>query len=216
VATHDLQQPLVTVNWSLKRAASYLRDCGLFSGNIKESILHAEATVSRMTGLVARLLTYTSLQADGLRVEDVDIGALVEYVIMDLAALTEKTGAVITAEELPTVRADRYLIGEVLQNLIENGIKYAHPDRAPEVHVSVVHEPTAYRICVSDNGCGVDMSHAGEIFAPRVRVSSAEDISGAGLGLATCRKIVNLHGGTIGVTPRDGGGSTFWFALPRG
>lgn len=214
VASHELQQPLVTVNWWLHLVESGLKEQGCFSGAIKERMSNAEATISHMNKLIDRLLSYTSLDGDSVCMEDVDLSEIVGEVKTPLGALLAESNAVIKVDQLPQVRGDRYLLGQLFQNLFENAVKYADPGRVPEIHVSAEAQDHQYRIAVRDNGRGIDPGGTRDIFAPRVRLDEDEKTEGTGLGLATCRKIVQLHGGTIGVTHNDCG-STFWFALPR-
>jgi light-regulated signal transduction histidine kinase (bacteriophytochrome) len=214
IASHELQQPLVTVNWWLGLVSSQLKDRDLLVGSAADYLANAEATVSHMNGLIARLLTYSELNAGELVKESVDLNAVFTQGVSDLDALVNRSGATATADPLPTVDADRYLLGEVLQNLIENAIKYAHPDRKPTVHVSAEENPLGWKITVSDNGMGIDPAHVDTIFAPHSRLHTAGNERGAGLGLATCRKIMHLHGGAIGVEPGQTG-STFWFTIPK-
>jgi len=214
VTSHELQQPLVTVNWWLGLACSQLGERGQLAGQVEKYLRNAESTVSNMNGLIARLLAYSELSEDELLRETVDLNTVFTRVVGDLGALIAGSEAAVTADKLPQVEADRYLLGEIFQNLVENAIKYAHPDRLPEVHVSAEERPHGWRVMVRDNGQGIDPVRVDTIFAPRARLRAGDSVQGTGLGLATCRKIVNLHGGTIGAVPSDSG-STFWFTLPR-
>lgn len=214
ITSHELQQPLVTVNWWLGLASSHLKDRALLSGLLEDYLTNAEATVSHMNGLIARLLTYSGLNEDELLRESTDLNTVFSHVVGDLEALITTSGAAVTADRLPVIEADRYLLGEVLQNLVENAIKYAHPERPPTVHVSAEESAHGWRITVKDNGRGIDPAGVDTIFAPQGRLRAADSERGAGLGLATCRKIVHLHGGTIGVVPSESGCS-FWFTLPK-
>ncbi len=213
IASHELQQPLVTVKWWLYLVKKGLRQQGCYSGMIEEHMSNASITVSNMSRLIARLLSYTAMDKDDLHVEDLELSEIVHDVMTSLEALLTETQADIRVDELPRVRGDRYLLGQLFQNLIENAVKYAEPSRGLEICVSAEAEDHYCRIEVSDNGRGIAPDASRDIFAPRIRLRTEEKTRGTGLGLATCRKIVNLHGGTIGVVPNQGG-STFWFTLP--
>jgi signal transduction histidine kinase len=214
VTSHELQQPLVTVNWWLGLACAQLSERDQLVGQVETYLRNAESTVSNMNGLIARLLAYSGLDEDELLRESVDLNTVFTQVVDDLGALIAESDAAVTADRLPQVEADRYLLGEVLQNLVENAIKYAHPDRRPEVHVSAAERPHGWRVMVKDNGPGIDPERIDTIFAPRTRLRAGDSVRGTGLGLATCRKIVNLHRGTIGAMPGHPG-SIFWFTLPK-
>jgi signal transduction histidine kinase len=109
----------------------------------------------------------------------------------------------------------------VLQNLIENAAKYRDPNRRTEIVVSAAPEerdaddPTPYwRIAVHDNGIGIAPEQADKIFDVFTRAERASGQGGTGIGLASAKRVVERHGGTIGVDSTPGMGSTFWFTVP--
>ena len=130
----------------------------------------------------------------------------------------------VTNDPLPTVRADPALIAELFQNLIENGVKYRRPAAPPEIHVRATPEPQGWRFSVRDNGIGIRPEDCRRVFEPFHRGAGAEPSSssspssspppGVGLGLATCKRIVERHGGRIDVRSSPGQGSTFTFVIP--
>jgi signal transduction histidine kinase len=124
-------------------------------------------------------------------------------------------------EDLPTVQGDPALFHQVLQNLIDNAAKYRHPDRPAEIVVSA--RPDAdhgddstpwWRISVRDNGIGIPPEHVAKVFDVFTQAQQGEQLSGTGIGLATAKRVVERHGGMIGVESTPGAGSTFWFRLP--
>jgi signal transduction histidine kinase len=120
----------------------------------------------------------------------------------------------VTVEPLPVVCADRAGVCRVFQNLIGNAVKFAAPDRPPEVHVDAERDAAAWRFRVRDNGIGMDPADAERIFQPFKRLHGEEAYPGTGIGLAICERIVSQHGGRIWVTSRPGAGSAFSFTLP--
>lgn len=118
------------------------------------------------------------------------------------------------APGLPPVAVDAGRIGQVMHNLLSNALKFSHPDRA----VTVVLEPLGegQRVRVVDQGQGIAPDDQPKLFQPygRTRTRSTAGESSTGLGLAIVRKLVEAHGGTVGVDSRPGEGSTFWFTLP--
>jgi two-component system, chemotaxis family, sensor kinase Cph1 len=128
-----------------------------------------------------------------------------------LARRREESGAHVTIDPLPTVDGDATQIGQLFQNLIGNALKFA--DRGPpEVHVSADREAGAWRFSVSDNGTEIDPKGAERIFEPFKRLHS-ESFEGTGIGLAICKRIVELHSGRIWVEPAPGGGNVFCFTI---
>jgi len=103
---------------------------------------------------------------------------------------------------------------QVFQNLISNAIKYRKPGVNPAIHVGVVAKPEEWIICVRDNGIGIRSEDQERIFSPLTRLHGA-DIPGFGIGLATCRKVVEHHGGRMWVESAVGVGSTFYLAFRK-
>ena len=119
-----------------------------------------------------------------------------------------------TADALPTVLADPTQLVQLFQNLIGNALKF-RADRPPQIHVSARRESHAWMIAVADNGIGIEPQYLERIFGLGERLHSISAYPGNGIGLATCEKIVERHGGRIWATsPGPDGGSTFSFTLP--
>ncbi len=121
--------------------------------------------------------------------------------------------AVITHDPLPTIQGDATRLGQVLQNLIGNALKF-RGDTPPRIHVSVVKEEDHWRFAVRDNGIGIDPQHTGKLFQVFQRAHGTE-YRGTGIGLAICKKIVEQHGGRIWVESKPGEGSIFHFTVSR-
>jgi light-regulated signal transduction histidine kinase (bacteriophytochrome) len=115
---------------------------------------------------------------------------------------------------MPTLPVDRGQMVRLFQNLIGNAVKYRHPERPAEVHLSAEQQGTEWVISVRDNGIGFDQRHAGAIFAPFKRLHTAEEYPGTGVGLAICKRIVQAQGGRIWAESQPGNGTTFFFTLP--
>jgi light-regulated signal transduction histidine kinase (bacteriophytochrome) len=129
-------------------------------------------------------------------------------------AAIEEAGAEVTADGLPAVLADPTQLGQLFQNLVGNALKF-RADRPPRVHVRARREGDAWVIAVTDNGIGIEPQYLRRIFGLGERLHSASKYPGNGIGLATCEKIVQRHGGRIWAdSPGPDGGSTFSFTMP--
>jgi signal transduction histidine kinase len=104
---------------------------------------------------------------------------------------------------------------QLLQNLIENAVKYRRPGQAPAIRVWAEQDEAAVRLLVRDDGIGIAEQHRERIFAPFGRLHGRGEYPGTGIGLAVCRRIAERHGGSIAVESTEGGGSTFAVTLPR-
>jgi chemotaxis family two-component system sensor kinase Cph1 len=131
---------------------------------------------------------------------------------MNLQLAIESTGARITFDALPTIHMDETQLIQLLQNLISNAIKYRR-SVPPEIHISAREAGPEWIFSMRDNGIGIDMKYADQIFAVFKRLHG-RDYPGTGVGLAVCKKIVERRGGRIWVESVLGEGSTFYFAIP--
>ncbi len=133
---------------------------------------------------------------------------------MNLNAMIEETGALVTHGELPTVMADQMQMVQLFQNLISNAIKYSKPEHQPKVHVWAEQKPEGWVVSVHDSGMGINPEYAERIFGLFKRLHGKE-IPGTGIGLTICRRIVEMHNGRIWVESEPGQGSRFCFTVPQ-
>jgi signal transduction histidine kinase len=120
----------------------------------------------------------------------------------------------VTYDPLPKVMADPLQLSQVLQNLISNAIKF-HGDEKPHIYISAEQKGKEWVFSVSDNGIGIPAEHSERIFEIFQRLHNKKEYPGTGIGLATCKKIVERHGGRIWVKSEPGKGSTFYFTIPE-
>ena len=209
VVSHDLASPLAVVGGYLE-----LIDDRLDGRDEQASawIGTAHRAVGRMQGLISSLLTYAHAGNTAYRFEPVPLGELVEQAVADLDV--RLAGATVDVQPgLPVLQADPTLIRQLLQNLVGNALKYRHPERPCRIAVTADRHGAHWRVAVVDNGPGIPAdcrTRVFEMFAqldPRAR-------TGYGVGLATCRRIVDRHGGQIAVTDTPGGGTTVTFTVP--
>jgi PAS domain S-box-containing protein len=213
VASHDLQEPL-------RMVASYTRLLERRYGDkldqdAREFIGYAVDGANRMQRLIQDLLSYARVTTRGRPFEPVDVQAALEEAILNLQVTVAEAGAEITHDPLPAVRGDRTQIVQLFQNLIDNAVKFRREDRPPRIHVSAHRREAEWLFCVEDNGIGIDPRYFDRIFVLFQRLHGREDYPGTGIGLALCKRIVERHGGSIGVDSRVGEGARFCFTLPH-
>jgi light-regulated signal transduction histidine kinase (bacteriophytochrome) len=144
----------------------------------------------------------------------VDSGAALKEALDRLANRIAETGAKVDAQSLPVVMADHLQLVQVFQNLIANAIKFCK-GRAPNVRVEAVREAKRWRFSVTDNGIGIAPEYRGQLFVIFKRLHTRREYPGTGIGLAICKRIVERHGGEIGIDSAPEGGAVFWFTLPE-
>jgi signal transduction histidine kinase len=211
VASHDLQEPL-------RMVASYTQLLGeRYRGKLDENadkyIGYAVDGAQRMQTLIHDLLAFSRAGRKDPNTVDVDCNVVMNDAMLNLAASIQESGAVIVAEDLPVVPADRLQLGQLLQNLIGNAIKF-RKENVPAISVKAEAVGDFWQFSVSDNGIGISAEHGEQIFAVFRRLHTRAEYSGNGIGLAICRKIVEHYGGKIWVESTAGEGSIFKFTLP--
>jgi PAS domain S-box-containing protein len=212
VASHDLQEPLRTIT-------NYI---GLFEEDFKDKLgedgdmylRFINGAANRMKVLISDLLEYTRLENNTERAA-VDCNKLVHDIIEDMDAAIKETGAHITHDELPVIIGYASRLRSLFQNLLSNAIKFRKPDVQPVIKIGVLDKGKEWLFSISDNGIGMDQAYGERIFLLFQRLHSRSEYSGTGIGLAHCKKIVELRGGKIWVESALGAGSTFYFTLPK-
>lgn len=158
------------------------------------------------------LLTFAQVGRSGQACRMIDSEAVVHFAIASLRGLIEESRALISHDRLPPLYADERQVTQLLQNLIENSLKY-RGGRPPRIHISAALSGEEWTFSVTDNGLGIPPNRQAIIFEKFKRLHGRE-IRGTGLGLALCKRIVENYGGRIWVESEPGRGSTFRFTLP--
>ncbi len=211
VVSHDLQTPLR----SIAGFAHLLKQVG-GSGTISKADEYTGRIIrgcTRMQALITDLLAYTGIEARPLVRRKVNLEKLCDEIIAERETVLEEQGAKIRRGALPTVTGDSTQLYQLLQNLIDNGLKY-HSEQMPEVDIRGEREPGGWRITVEDNGIGIAPKHHERIFEVFKRLHTRETFPGTGIGLAICRRIVERHGGRISLDSEEGQGCRFHVFLP--
>lgn len=215
IASHDLREPLRKISSFGQLLVASLGD--KLDGDDKENLDFMISGAERMQRMVEALLTYSRVTSKAVDMVPVDLNKVVEELLeIELAVKVEETGAQIEVpEKLHNIRCDPTQIRQLIQNLIANGLKYQEKGAVPKIIVcSKEVDNSMIRVEVSDNGIGIKEGHFKDLFVMFKRLHSKSEYEGTGIGLAVCKKIVERHGGDIGVTSAYGEGSTFWFTIP--
>src|SRR5205823_6652788 len=209
----DLQEPLRTIAGFSELVARKL------DGNAEtvQHIRFIQTAVDRMRAMIDGLLSYSHLMRDGkLQRTEVPMEEVVGEALLNCKTAITESQAVIHTGPLPTVLANRQQMVQLFQNLISNAIKY-RSDETPEIQISAATSDTRQVLfTLHDNGAGFDMRYAEEVFRIFRRLHAADGHTGTGLGLAMCKRTVELHGGRIWVESEPGRGSSFRFTIEKG
>ncbi len=211
IASHDLQEPLRMISSYVQLLAKRYR--GKLDQDADEFIFFASDGAFRMQGLINDLLTYSRVGTRGKRFEEVNLETVFAQALENLQLAVKEKNAVVTHDPLPTAYGDSGQLTQVFQNLIDNAIKF-HGEEPPRVHLSARLEGSECIFSVKDNGIGIAPEHLSRLFMLFQRLHTRREYPGTGIGLATCKRIVEWHGGKIWVGSSPGKGSTFFFGIP--
>jgi len=213
IVSHDLQEPLRAVTGFLQLLETR---CGEeLSPKAKEYIGFATDGAKRMSQLIRDLLEYSRVQTRRREPAATDVKAVFDQALANCSASIEAAQASVTCSELPTVVADHTQLLQLLQNLVANAVKFRRPDVSPAIHLTANTENGQWVFRLSDDGIGISQDQVDKVFELFHRLHSRDKYQGTGIGLAVCKKIVELHGGRIWAESRLGEGSTFCFTLPK-
>jgi PAS domain S-box-containing protein len=211
VASHDLQEPLRMVTGFMDLLKQKYE--GRLDTTADQYIHFATDGAHRMQSLVTDLLAYSRVGAPSGPEGKAEGGQALQRALANLQARVAESGARVTFDPLPVVRADLTQLAQVFQNLLGNALKF-HGDEPPRVHVSVRRDEADWVFSVADNGIGIEPQFQDRIFMIFQRLHARDKYPGSGIGLAICKKIIERHGGRIWVESQVGQGATFHFTLP--
>lgn len=212
IASHDLQEPLRTIT-------NYI---GLFhedyKGKLDESadmyLNFISGASKRMQILITDLLEYTRIESEKIPIE-IDLNVLVKDILQDMGKTITETNAHIVLPHLPVMIGYTSRLTSLFQNLISNAIKFKRPEANPIIIIKAEDKGKDWLFSISDNGIGIEKIYYDKIFMLFQRLHARSEFEGTGIGLAHCKKIVDLRGGKIWIESELGKGSTFYFTLPK-
>lgn len=212
VVSHDMKQPIRTVISYLNLLEKRYKD--KFDADGIDFIQTAIHGANKMNLLVLDILNYSRMDQEIDFNPSLKLGLCFEKVTAALKELIESSGAIVRIEKMPVVSGNETMLSELIQNLIENGIKYNRSERK-EIWAHSIDKGTYWLIFIKDNGIGFEQKYADQIFKIFKRLHNDGEFSGSGVGLAICAKAVEKHGGKIWAESEPGRGSTFYFTMPK-
>lgn len=227
IASHDLQEPLRKIQVFISRI---FEDKELvLSDKNKDYFNKMQISANRMQILIDNLLAYSKVNGTHKIFENVNLNFILDNVLNELAqtATIEDNKAIIKHAALPEIKGIPFQLKQLFTNLIDNALKYGHPERNTVIDIqSVVVEgkdiddPRAdknksyFNITFADNGMGFEQEYAEKIFALFQRLHDKQSFSGTGIGLAICKKVAENHAGFMSATSVLNEGATFSIYIP--
>ncbi len=213
IAAHDLNEPLRKISGFMTMLQSQYKD-SLDEVGMKYINIAVDSSI-RMGVLISDLLEYAKLGSQQAVIEEIDSEEVVKDILAFQQPVLKEMNGVIKWENMPKIKGFRTAMVMLFQNLISNGIKYQTADSNPKIVVRGSEDELFWQFCIEDNGIGIESKNQKIIFQLFQRLHGKKEYSGTGMGLATCQKIVGLHGGEIWVDSELGKGSKFYFTLSK-
>jgi PAS domain S-box-containing protein len=212
IASHDLQEPLRTIT---NYITLFTND---YKGKLDKSadiyIDFIRGAAGRMKNLISDLLEYSKIEKDLLMAE-VDLNVLVKNLLEDMKVQIAEKRATVHVGDLPIIKGHNVRLTSLFQNMITNAIKFHKPNVDPIVEIQSRDLGKEWLFEIKDNGIGIEKTYFQKIFKLFQRLHTRKEYEGTGIGLAYCKKIVELRGGKLWVESEPGVGSTFYFTLPK-
>lgn len=224
MASHDLQAPLRKIRMFSDRLLASSENS--FGKEGKLYLTRIQEVSKRMQDLINDILRFSKISVEKQSFEEVDLKSVIEEVLSEMEGAVREKNARIELDPLPVLPASTVLMGPLFSNLISNALKYSKKGEAPLVRIRYEEGPVQSsangrdpevrygRIYIEDNGIGFDQKYAEQIFDMFRRLHSNAEYEGTGIGLALCKKIVEMHNGFISALGRPGEGAVFIVSLP--
>ncbi len=210
--THDLRAPLRSIAGFAALLERRIR--GRLGDDEVRLINNVIASTRRMDQLIEALAAFSAIGARPIENAQVELNTVLGDVLSDLASELEQQDIHLEFTSLPSIHGDAILLRQLFQNLLGNAIKFRHK-QPHRVRIEAEQDGEWVVLRFVDNGVGIDLTRANDLFQPFRRFHDLAKFPGSGLGLATCKRIVEVHGGSIEVASEPGAGATFTVRLPN-
>ncbi|MBR8829225.1 MAG: response regulator [Gomphosphaeria aponina SAG 52.96 = DSM 107014] len=212
VVSHDLQQPLQCII-GYTQILEYQQQ-NILNQEAKSYLNKILESGMWMQSFINDLLNHASLESLGGYLTPIDCNQVLKQALNNLQIAIDEQKAQVTSDSLPIVMGNQTLLIQLLQNLLSNALKFSRPEVPLEIKILVEEKEGEWLFKIQDNGIGIKPKNFERIFQVFQRLEQETKTSGTGIGLATCKKIVELHGGRIWVESQMGLGTVFYFTIP--
>lgn len=214
-ASHDLKQPLRNITSFSKLLERNLEKREVLDEASEEFLKFIQEGGKNMTSLITDLMEYSKISSThGENKSEINFPTLLEKIQFNLRELIRESNANIVISNIPgSIKGVEVKLLQLFQNLISNAIKFRKPDTPSVIKINAEEFDNHFRFSIADNGIGIEGKHQKEIFNLFYKLHSKDAFEGSGIGLSTCKAIVDQHGGKIWVESQHGHGSTFYFTI---
>lgn len=213
IAAHDLKAPLRSISSFSNLLVR--KNKSKFDDTDKEYFEFITDNTIRMQKMIDSLLVFSKIDKNLPEPQIIELEKIVKDTCATLNSTIEETNAVIECEPLPTIKAHAPLLGQLIQNILNNAIKFRKPGVAPYIIIKSKRSiyDGLHHILIKDNGIGIEKENADKAFELFTRFNKTSEYEGSGIGLSTCKKIVAFYGGEIWMESTFGEGTTVHFTL---
>jgi two-component system, sensor histidine kinase and response regulator len=211
VVSHDLQQPLQSVTGFVKLILLQSQDN--LDDTAYDYLNRIHDAGSRMQRLIQDLLSYAQMGKQNLEFAPIDSHQILQQALENLQGAIAEKQANLIYDRLPVVMGNETQLIQLFQNLISNAIKFVDANTQPQIKIAVTQQHQHWLFEIHDNGIGIELQDIDQIFEIFQRTSVSKQYPGTGIGLATCKKIVENHKGRIWVDSQLKVGTSFYFTL---
>jgi len=210
VASHDLQEPLrAIISFSQLLEEEYY---GKIEKDGRDYLDFITDGAKKMNTLIKDLLRYSRIATYAKPLEWNDLSDILNDALFNLSESIKESGAIITHDDLPTLKVDKTQFIQLFQNFINNAIKFRR-EVPPEIHIGAKKISIGWLFSIRDNGIGIESQYFDRLYNIFYRLHTKEEYPGTGIGLPICKKIVQRYGGQVWVESELGKGSTFYFTI---
>jgi signal transduction histidine kinase len=212
-ASHDLKEPLRMIG--MYNQLLQKRTKGTLDERSEEYMYYMTDGVKRMGKLLDDLLTYSRLGKNEHDLVQVNLNETLLMVTQNLTVVIQESNTLVTSAPLPTIKASPTEMMQLFQNIIANAIKFRRQGVIPRISLEYVEQESTHQISIADNGIGIKAEFQEKVFELFTKLHSMSEYEGSGIGLATCKKIVEELNGQMWLTSTEGVGTTFHFSFPK-
>ncbi len=214
--SHDLKQPLRTISSFANLLQRHLTKQHLLDKRSEEFLNFILTGTANMERLVTDLLAFGKLKSSkNNSFELMSLDKVLDRVLVDIRNQVESNDVIIERAQLPSLKIIPVKFNQLLQNLISNAIKFKKKEEQLVLKIGAVEKEQHWQLSIADNGIGIEEQFLEKIFAPFKKLHSSAEYEGSGIGLATCKHIVELHKGKLWVQSKYGVGTIFYFTIPK-
>lgn len=211
-AAHDLKEPVRTMrSFTMLLAEEMGEGLSAAAGNYIHIL---KSTAKRAERMINDLLNYSNIGNETQAMERCDVAEEIDAVLQDLQSRIDEKKAKVTVGEMPQIDTVPSMFRRVILNLVDNAIKYRKEGAQPEIDISASPLLEGWQFCVRDNGIGIAREHLQKVFEPFRRLHSRHSSEGNGIGLTSCKKIIEQLGGRIWLESQPEHGTTVYFVIP--